>query len=644
MLASIVQSSHDAIISQTLDGVVSSWNPGAERLYGYSPGEIIGRPIDVLIPDRRRADEMAVLERIVRGDRVEQYDTARLHKDGRVVAVSLTMSPIGEATIAITGVASVSRDITDRRRAETRFRGLLDAAPEAVVGVDCEGRIAFVNAQAERLFGYTRDELMEQLVEILLPADARAVHPGHRAGYFSNPRPRPMGTAKGLAARRRDGTEFPAEISLSALQTEEGVLVSAAVRDVTERIDAQAERERPRAQAVSGDESRMHQSQRLESLGQLAGGVAHDVNNLLAVIRNHAAFVADEVTRARHSPGGERWDALSRDIEQIQQAAERATRLTGQLLAFGRREAVQPRMILLDDVVSAVEQLLRRTLDGEVDLVTSPSADPWPIMADPGQIEQVLVNLAVNARDAMPHGGVLSISTENLIVDEDYAAQRPGVVPGRYVRLQVSDTGGGMDRDVLARAFEPFFTTKPRGEGSGLGLATVYGIVTEARGQAQIDSEPGFGTTFTALLPVAGEPVRRHEAPAHPARTSDGETVLLVEDEEAIREVTGRILARHGYRVISVASGPEAIAVTTRRQDDIHLLLTGVLLPQMPGKEVADRLSVLRPDIRVLYLSGHAQPVLGARGTLQDGAALLQKPFSEAVLLCKVREVLDARP
>lgn len=384
-LASIVQSSHDAIIGQTLDGVVTSWNPGAERLLGYSAGEIIGCPVDVLIPDGRRADEMAVLERIARGDRVEQYDTERLRKDGSVVAVSLTMSPIGEATIAISGAASVSRDITDRRRAES---------------------------------------------------------------------------------------------------------------------------ERLRAQAVSEwSESRLHQSQRLESLGQLAGGVAHDFNNLLAVILDHAGFVADEVAKARNSPGGERWDAVCRDVEQIRQAAERATRLTGQLLAFGRREAVQPRRIILDDVVSAVEQLLRRMLDENVDLVTSLSADPWPITADPSQIERVLVNLAVNARDAMPHGGVLSISTENLIVDEEYAAQRPGVVPGHFVRLQVSDTGIGMDRDVLARAFEPFYTTKPRGEGSGLGLSTVYGIITQARGQAQIDSEPGSGTTFTALLPATEEEV-----------------------------------------------------------------------------------------------------------------------------------------
>jgi hypothetical protein len=301
-------------------------------------------------------------------------------------------------------------------------------------------------------------------------------------------------------------------------------------------------------------------------------------------------------------------------------------------------------MILLDDVVSVIEQHLRGILDEDVDLVTSLSADPWPITADPGQIEQVLVNLAVNARDAMPHGGVLSISTENLIVDEEYAAQRPGLEPGRFVRLQVSDTGSGMDRDVLARAFEPFFTTKPKGEGSGLGLATVHGIITQARGQAQICSEPGFGTTFTALLPATEAALSRHEVPAHPAPTSDGETVLLVEAEDAIREVTGRILARHGYRVISVASGPEAIAVSNRRQDDIHLLVTDVIMPQMPGKEVADRLSVLRPDIRVLYLSGYAQPVLASRGTLQAGVALLQTPFSEAVLLCKVREVLDACP
>jgi PAS domain S-box-containing protein len=630
MLASIVQSSHDAIIGQTLDGVVSSWNPGAERLLGYSAGEIIGCPVDMLIPDGRRADEMAVLERIVRGDRVERYDTERLRKDGSVVAVSLTMSPIGEATIAIIGAASVSRDITHRQRADTTVWRLLDAAPDAVVAVDSEGRIAFVNAQAERLFGYTRDELTGQLVEILLPADARAIHPGHRSAYLSDPRPRPMGAGRALAARRRDGTEFPAEVSLSALHTDEGILVSAAVREVTERVEAQVESERLQAQAVSQwSERRLHQSQRLESLGQLAGGVAHDFNNLLAVILNYAGFVADEVARARHSPGGEHWDAVCRDVEQIQQAAERATRLTGQLLAFGRHEVVQPRRILLDDVVSAVEQLLRRMLDEDVDLVTSLSADPWPITADPGQIERVLVNLAVNARDAMPHGGVLSISTENLVVDDEYAAQRPGVVPGHFVRLQVSDTGIGMDRDVLARAFEPFFTTKPRGEGSGLGLTTVYGIITQARGQAQIDSEPGFGTTFTALLPAAEEVVRHHGEPAHPARSSDGETVLLVEDEDSMPVPEGgsdearaaitvvlvddhEMLTESFRRELGATGDIEVVAVASTAADGVaaamrhapDVVIMDHHLPDEAGVAAAARIIADRPQARILLLTG----------------------------------------
>jgi PAS domain S-box-containing protein len=479
MLASIVQSSHDAIIGQTLDGVVSSWNPGAERLLGYSAGEIIGCPVDMLIPDERQADEMAVLERIVRGDRVEQYDTERLRKDGSVVAVSLTMSPIGEATIAITGAASVSRDITDRRRAETRVRGLLEAAPDAVVGVDSEGRVA--------------------------------------------------------------------------------------------------------------------------SLEQLAGGVAHDFNNLLAVILNYAGFVADEVAKARHSPGGEHWDAVCRDVEQIQQAAERATRLTGQLLAFGRHEVVQPRRILLDDVVSAVEQPLRRMLDEDVDLVTSLSADPWPITADPCQIERVLVNLAVNARDAMPHGGVLSISTENLIVDEEYAAQRPGVVRGHFVRLQVSDTGIGMDRDVLARAFEPFFTTKPTGEGSGLGLATVYGIITQAHGQAQIDSEPGFGTTFTALLPATEEAVRHHEAP---------DVVVMdhhLPDEAGVAAAGEVVISpEHLSRLMLPRSDvPGSTPVLTRRENEV----LRVMADGLSNQAIAERLSLSVNTIR-----NHVQLILDKLG------------------------------
>ena len=474
-LASIIQSSHDAVIGKTLDQVITSWNPGAERLYGYTADEVTGRHIEMLIPVEDRAREAKVVAAVARGERADQYQTRRLRKDGTTVEVSLTLSPIADRTGTIVGVATVARDVTERQRADARFAGLLEAAPDAMVCVDAEGRIALVNAQTERLFGYRRDELAGQPVEILIPDQVRDLHPAHRARYVKDPRARPMGADMQLAGRRRDGSTFPAEVSLAAMGTGEGLLVTAVVRDVTERLEIAAERERLRTQAERDKlERHLHQSQRLESLGQLAGGVAHDFNNLLGVISNYAAFAGEEV--ARQLPGG-RGKGVRDDIAQVQQAAERAAGLTHQLLAFARQEVIQPRVLTVNDVVLSVEQLLIRTLGEHVELITDLAADLPPVLADPGQIEQVLVNLAVNARDAMPQGGKLVIHTVSTRIDD--AASQHELPPGQYVALKVSDTGTGIPKDVLDRVFEPFFTTKPKGEGTGLGLATVYGIITQ---------------------------------------------------------------------------------------------------------------------------------------------------------------------
>jgi PAS domain S-box-containing protein len=644
-LASIVQSSHDAIVSRTLDGAVTNWNPGAERLYGYTPAEMMGQHIDTLVPLDARDAEHKTLARIVHGERLERSETTHLRKDGTSVTVSQTLSPILDADGIIVGVASVARDISDRQRAEAMFHGLLEAAPDAIVGVDASGRIALVNAQAERLFGYSREELVGKSVELLVPEGAREVHPSRRASYFGDPKPRPMGAGMQLAARRRDGSEFPAEISLSALQTEDGVLVSAAIRDVSERLDAQAERERLMAHAERERiESQLHQSQRLESLGQLAGGIAHDFNNLIGVIVNYAAFVREEATkRVELSVDVESWRLVKSDVQQIERAGERASELTHQLLAFARREVVRPEVIDLNQVVEEVEQLLRRTIGEHVELEVSLHRQVHQVVADPGQIVQVLLNLAVNGRNAMPSGGKLTIDTDNLVVDGAYFEPHPSLSPGVYVRLRVSDSGTGMTPDVLERAFEPFFSTKPQGEGSGLGLATVYGIISQAGGYVHIYSEPGTGTTVTVLLPATAEVGAVDDHRPETPTSSSGETILVVEDEDAMREVTRRILSRNGYNVFTAANGDEALAMAREHRDEIQMLLTDVIMPRMLGKQVAEAIVNICPGVPVLFMSGYAQPILDSQGTLDAGVTLLEKPFSELILLTKVREVLDAR-
>lgn len=455
--------------------------------------------------------------------------------------------------------------------ADQRFTRLLEAVPDAMVCVDADGRIAVINAQAERLFGYARDELIGQPVEILVPDQARKVHQLHRAGYLADPRPRPMGEGLELAARRRDGSTFPAEISLSAVEVGDGIVVAAAVRDVTER--------------------------RLRLNG--------------------------------HTDQG-----------QVQPGTERDGVPPHRRPAFARQEGLQPRALNLSDIVTRVEPLLLGTLGEHVEVITDLASDLPLVLVDPGRIEQVLVNLALNARDAMSGGGKLTIATTSAQISEP-AATLIGLPSGPYVMLKVSDTGCGMPKHILNRVFEPFFSTKPEGEGTGLGLATVRGVITQAGGNVRIYSEPGMGTTLTAYLPVTAADTAVAPVYAAPLAGS-GQVVLVVEDEPTLRELTRRILADNGYQVTVAASGPEALVALTHRLDHIDVLLTDIVMPNMQGQELAAKILALRPGTRVVFMSGYTQSLLSAQGLLGPGHHLIEKPFSEATLLSKMHEVLSA--
>ncbi|MGD0593184.1 MAG: response regulator [Acidimicrobiales bacterium] len=537
--------------------------------------------------------------------------------------------------------------------ADSTLIGLLDAAPDAIIAIDEAGLIVLVNAQAERLFGYRREELIGRPVEPLVP--------------IADPKFRPSAIGLEMPGRRQNGSEFAASISVSTMATETGLLISATIRDASERIEVEAERVRLKTEAeaervkAEGEkieaervrleaeaererlEGQLHQSQRMESLGQLAGGVAHDFNNLVAVILNYASFVAEELSSAVATPTGARWEGPLKDVEQIQLAAERASLLTHQLLSFAHREVVQARALSLNSAITRMEQILRRTIGEQIELVINLAANLPMVMADPGQIEQIVLNLAINARDAMPAGGTLSIDTvaREITGNESSVTSVP---PGFYVCLRVGDTGVGMSPEVRDRAFEPFFTTKPRGEGSGLGLATVYGIVSQSGGYTRIYSDEGVGTSITILLPAAKQDTTRDEFDGHADRLKPlvgTETILVVDDEEALREVTRRILTRNGYTVVTASSGAQAMEIAASHVGPIDLLLTDVIMPTMQGPTVANEVRKLRPGIRVLFMSGHAQPVLEAEAVLGTEFLLVEKPFDQAILLENVRTVLD---
>jgi hypothetical protein len=522
--------------------------------------------------------EAEILWHVLAGeDEVRPYRTERVRRDRTIVAVFVTVSPIADTTGAIVGVAAMARRAT-MQDAHDLFEARVDR--QRAESRDAADRFE-VRVDQER------EETKDAAARFELRVSAERLH----------------------AQGAQDGFQDQMDAAGAQAKSDQDVL-----------------------------RGQLHQGQRLEVLGQLAGGVAHDFNNLLAVILNYAAFVTEELVA---EPGAPDVAAAVRDVAQIERAAQRAAGLTHQLLAFARREVVQPRVLNLNDSVANVEALLHRTLGADVDLQTNTAPDLWRVLADPGQIEQVLVNLAVNARDAMPDGGTLTIDTANITIEPADVPAGSSVRAGRHVRLRVSDTGTGMTADVAEHAFEPFYTTKADGSGTGLGLATVYGIATQADATISIKSQPGTGTAITLVILATDEAVVPIPAAAVYHRTPKGEVVLVVEDDQALRAVTERIFTRSGYQVITAANGPEAIALATAYDGDIHLLVTDVVMPTMLGKEVAEKIREVKPEIQVLYMSGYAQPVLASQGRLDPGATLVEKPFSAVTLVHKAGEVLN---
>jgi PAS domain S-box-containing protein len=505
-----------------------------------------------------------------------------------------------------------------------RFRRLLEAAPDAILEVDADGRITLVNALAEQMFGYARGELIGQSIELLVPADKRSVHARYRAGYAENPRIRPMGPGLELEVQRKDGTLLPVEISLSPNRSREDETVIAIVRDVSQRTQMEA--------MLRVSQERLKQAEKLEALGRLAGGVAHEFNNLLSMILGYSELLLPNLKS----------ESSKNYVAKISSSAKRAATLTRQLLAFGRRQVLSLRFLDMNAIVTDSCQMASRLLDNSIEIVVELAPEPAWIKADLAQVEQIMANLASNAQAAMPQGGKMSFAVSTVDVDDAHASYYPNLMPGKYVVLAVSDTGEGMKPEVKARLFEPFFSTREFGHGTGLGLASMYGIVLQNGGGISVQTEAGKGTTFQVFLPrvqpdAPSEPVT---APSKDIESLRGtETILLVEDHGPLLELAREFLSGLGYQLLTTNFPLQALEISSRYTHKIDLLLTDVLMPGMNGRELARRLRIQRPEMKVLYVSGFADRAF-EENALSGPDVFMEKPYEFDELARKIREML----
>ena len=621
-----LESIGDAVISTDTGGLITFLNPVAERVTGWPAGDAIGRPLasvfHIVNEDTRQAVDNPA-DMVLRDGAVVGLanHTLLINRDGHDVPIDDSGAPIKDPSGKMTGVVVVFRDVSARRQAEheiaesaRRYKLLFDSNPQPMWVYDQE-TLSFlaVNNAAIQSYGYSREEFLgttllhirpEEDVPKLLEVTAVPTTSLHTEGPWRH--------------RKKNGTVITVEITEHPLVFDgrEACLVLAS--DITERKRL---------------EEQFYRAQRLESVGRLAGGVAHDFNNLLTVINGYSDMLLGDAPP----------ESLREGLKEIRNAGERAAALTQQLLAFSRKQILEPSVVNLNRVVDDIQKMLRRLIREDIELVSKLSPDLGNITADQGQLQQVIMNLAVNARDAMPDGGAIIIETANVMFDEAYVSGHAGTRTGPHVMLAVSDTGIGMTPEVRKRIFEPFFTTKPTGTGTGLGLATVYGMVKQSGGWIWVYSEPDRGSTFKVYFPRTDSPASPSQAPLK-RETGGNETILVVEDQPEVRDLAVTALRKCGYNVHSAADGAEAIAFSRQFSGALHLLLTDVIMPGTNGRETADTLRKQRPGLRVLFMSGYTANVIAHHGVLDAGIDYLQKPFTPEILAARVREVLGPRP
>ncbi|HET6796456.1 MAG TPA: PAS domain S-box protein [Gemmatimonadales bacterium] len=627
-LAAIVASSSDAIIGKTLQGVITSWNAAAERIFGFTAAEMIGESILRIIPEELHEAEGQLLAQIARGEPLELWETIRCARDGSRLHVSVSVSPIRDPQDRVVGVSSIMRDMTERKRAQEmlaqsqeRLQLALKAARMGIWHWDVPAGVLSWDEGLERLYDLPPGEKITGYEQFL-----QRVHPEDRP-YVEKSIER--------ATRRADELDYEFRIVLPngrirwladqsrLVRDPDGKVLSLTgiCLDITERKQV---------------EERLRQAQRMESVGQLAGGIAHEANNMMSVVLGCADYVLQRSDLS---------EPVRQDVEQIWRAAKRTAGVTQQLLAFSRRQVLQPQVIDLNDTVRGLEPILSRTLGESSGLRLHLSPQLGKVRADPGQLEQVLINLTLNARDAMSSGGRLTIETMNVFLDERYVAGKPvdTLQPGEFAALIVTDTGHGMDQDTLGKVFEPFFTTKGVGEGTGLGLSTAYGIVKQSGGFIWAYSEPGLGTTFKLYFPLIESSAGSVEGmlPVLPGQAE--EVVLIVEDESMVRSIMARTLRESGYTVLEASDGREALELLDARGTAVSLVVADVVMRGMGGRELSTKLAERWPQVPVLFTSGYTGLDVVRRGLMEEGCEFIQKPLAPEALIRKVRQMVSSK-